>query len=98
MLGGGSSINGQFFNRGAPSDYDDWAARGVEGWDWESVLPYFKKIERDIDFDGPLHGRSGPFRCAGSSRMRGRSMRTAVGRRAEGIGLRLSARPERRIP
>lgn len=61
ILGGGSSINGQFFNRGAPSDYDDWAARGVEGWDWESVLPYFKKIERDIDFDGPLHGKSGPI-------------------------------------
>jgi 5-(hydroxymethyl)furfural/furfural oxidase len=59
ILGGGSSINGQFFNRGAPSDYDDWEARGVKGWSWESVLPYFRKIERDIDFDGPLHGKSG---------------------------------------
>ncbi|SAK79896.1 GMC family oxidoreductase [Caballeronia ptereochthonis] len=59
ILGGGSSINGQFFNRGAPSDYDDWQARGVAGWSWEDVLPYFRKVERDLDFDGPLHGSSG---------------------------------------
>lgn len=59
ILGGGSSINGQFFNRGAPSDYDDWQARGVQGWSWEDVLPYFRKVERDLDFSGPLHGASG---------------------------------------
>ncbi|NIF56026.1 GMC oxidoreductase [Burkholderia sp. Ax-1724] len=59
ILGGGSSINGQFFNRGAPSDYDDWEARGVKGWSWNDVLPYFRKIEHDLDFDGPLHGKDG---------------------------------------
>ncbi len=59
VLGGGSSINGQLANRGAPADYDDWAQRGATGWHWDSVLPYFRKIERDIDFDGPLHGAEG---------------------------------------
>src|ERR1700742_4869299 len=59
ILGGGSSINGQLPNRGAPSDYDEWAARGATGWDWASVLPYFKKVERDMDFVGPWHGREG---------------------------------------
>jgi 5-(hydroxymethyl)furfural/furfural oxidase len=59
VLGGGSSINGQLANRGAPTDYDEWAARGATGWDWDSVLPYFKKVERDMDFDGPWHGREG---------------------------------------
>lgn len=59
VLGGGSSINGQFANRGAPADYDEWEARGAAGWNWASVLPYFKKIERDMDFDGPLHGSEG---------------------------------------
>ena len=59
VLGGGSSINGQLANRGAPADYDDWEARGAAGWNWESVLPYFRKVERDIDFDGPLHGAEG---------------------------------------
>jgi 5-(hydroxymethyl)furfural/furfural oxidase len=59
VLGGGSSINGQLANRGAPSDYDEWAARGAIGWNWDNVLPYFKKVERDMDFDGPWHGREG---------------------------------------
>jgi 5-(hydroxymethyl)furfural/furfural oxidase len=59
VLGGGSSINGQLANRGAPTDYDEWEARGAAGWDWQSVLPYFRKLERDVDFDGPFHGKDG---------------------------------------
>src|ERR1700686_1801165 len=58
-LGGGSSVNGQMANRGAPTDYDEWEARGAAGWNWKDVLPYFKKVERDLDFDGPLHGKDG---------------------------------------
>ena len=59
VLGGGSSINGQLANRGSPADYDEWEQRGAAGWRWDTVLPYFKKIERDIDFEGPLHGSDG---------------------------------------
>ncbi|HZE45849.1 MAG TPA: GMC family oxidoreductase N-terminal domain-containing protein, partial [Xanthobacteraceae bacterium] len=59
VLGGGSSINGQLANRGAPTDYDEWEARGAQGWGWNAVLPYFKKVERDMDFDGPWHGKEG---------------------------------------
>lgn len=59
VLGGGSSINGQLANRGAPTDYDEWEARGAAGWSWKDVLPYFKKVERDLDFDGPFHGKEG---------------------------------------
>jgi 5-(hydroxymethyl)furfural/furfural oxidase len=59
ILGGGSSINGQLANRGAPTDYDEWHARGATGWNWDNVLPYFKKVERDMDFEGPYHGREG---------------------------------------
>jgi 5-(hydroxymethyl)furfural/furfural oxidase len=59
VLGGGSSINGQLANRGAPTDYAEWEARGATGWGWNDVLPYFKKIERDMDFDGPYHGTEG---------------------------------------
>lgn len=61
VLGGGSSINGQMANRGAPTDYDDWHARGATGWKWDNVLPYFKKLERDLDFDDEWHGRDGPI-------------------------------------
>ncbi len=59
VLGGGSSINGQLANRGSPGDYDGWESRGAAGWRWDNVLPYFRKVERDIDFDGPLHGSEG---------------------------------------
>ncbi len=59
VLGGGSSINGQLFNRGAPTDYAEWETRGAKGWGWEAVLPFFKKVERDMDFDGPFHGKEG---------------------------------------
>ncbi|MEM7253336.1 MAG: GMC oxidoreductase [Pseudomonadota bacterium] len=59
VLGGGSSINGQLANRGAPTDYDEWVERGAIGWGWNDVLPYFKKVERDMDFDNEWHGQSG---------------------------------------
>jgi 5-(hydroxymethyl)furfural/furfural oxidase len=59
VLGGGSSINGQMANRGAPTDYGEWEARGAAGWGWNDVLPYFRKVERDLDFDGPFHGKDG---------------------------------------
>jgi 5-(hydroxymethyl)furfural/furfural oxidase len=59
VLGGGSSINGQMANRGAPTDYNEWEARGAAGWGWSDVLPYFRKVERDLDFDGPYHGKDG---------------------------------------
>ena len=59
VLGGGSSINGQLANRGAPTDFNEWEERGAKGWNWDAVLPYFKKVERDMDFDGPYHGKEG---------------------------------------
>src|SRR5262249_49676312 len=52
ILGGGSSINGQLANRGSPADFDEWVARGARGWGWKDVLPYYKRVERDMDFDG----------------------------------------------
>ena len=42
-----------------PTDYDEWEAKGAAGWGWKDVLPYFKKVERDMDFDGPFHGKEG---------------------------------------
>jgi len=59
IMGGGSSINGQIALRGDPADYDRWEAMGARGWGWEGVLPYFKKLEWDMDFDGPAHGKEG---------------------------------------
>lgn len=67
ILGGGSSVNMMVANRGLPRDYDQWAEQGAEGWDWQGVLPYFRKLEHDIDFglsDPEQHGHSGPLPIA----------------------------------
>jgi len=61
VMGGGSSINFQAANRGAPADYDEWAELGAAGWGWKDVLPYFRKLEDDSDFEGELHGKGGPL-------------------------------------
>ncbi len=49
-LGGSSAINGMIYVRGQPLDFDTWAQLGNRGWSYESVLPYFKKLE---NFDRP---------------------------------------------
>ena len=61
VIGGGSSINAQMANRGSPEDYNEWENLGAEGWGWNDVLPYFKKLESDQDFHGKLHGKDGPI-------------------------------------
>ena len=71
VIGGSSSINGMVYVRGHARDYDHWADMGAEGWNYASVLPYFKRMESwdaggpfpdagpgDPDWrgkDGPLH-------------------------------------------
>jgi 5-(hydroxymethyl)furfural/furfural oxidase len=61
VMGGGSSINVQSANRGLPRDYDEWRDLGADGWGWDDVLPYFRKLETDLDFEGALHGKDGPI-------------------------------------
>lgn len=61
-LGGGSTVNAQFFVRPPLSDFDAWERRGAEGWGSEDVLPYFKRVEDDLEFgDRPHHGEGGPI-------------------------------------
>ena len=71
VIGGSSSINGMVYVRGHARDYDHWANMGADGWNYASVLPYFKRMESwdaggpfpdagpgDPDWrgkDGPLH-------------------------------------------
>lgn len=71
VVGGSSSINGCLVTRGLPEDFEAWAAAGNNEWTFESVLPYFKSIETDLDFADEYHGRSGPVpvRKAESPRM-----------------------------
>ena len=59
-LGGSSAINGMIYARGHPLDYDEWRQRGLIGWGWDDVLPYFRKLERHHRADA-LHGNEGPL-------------------------------------
>ncbi|PRC42326.1 mycofactocin system GMC family oxidoreductase MftG, partial [Mycobacterium sp. ITM-2017-0098] len=59
VVGGSGAVNGGYFCRALPTDIDRW---GLDGWAWDDVLPHFRAIENDLDFDGPLHGSDGPIR------------------------------------
>lgn len=60
-LGGSSAINAMLYVRGHPSDYDGWADLGADGWDWQSVLPWFLKAEGNARGASALHAADGPL-------------------------------------
>ncbi|WP_434712787.1 GMC family oxidoreductase N-terminal domain-containing protein [Rhizobium sp. YTUHZ045] len=62
IIGGGSSINAQLYTRGNAADYDLWASEdGCEGWDYRSILPYFKRAEDNQRFADDYHAYGGPL-------------------------------------
>ncbi|ABG41292.1 glucose-methanol-choline oxidoreductase [Paraglaciecola sp. T6c] len=60
-LGGSSAINAMCYVRGVPKDYDRWQQEGALGWDWDAVLPYFKKSEDQQRGADAYHGTGGPL-------------------------------------
>jgi choline dehydrogenase len=58
VLGGSSSINGLVYIRGQPEDFDGW---GIPGWDFKSLLPYFRKSENQSRGASEWHGAGGPL-------------------------------------
>jgi choline dehydrogenase len=63
-LGGTSSINAMIAIRGHRRDYDRWSERGLEGWSYAELLPYFKRLEANWRGAGPFHGGSGPVKIS----------------------------------
>ena len=61
-LGGSSSINGMIYVRGNARDYDLWRQRGLKGWSYADVLPYFKRLESSWRGASEHHGASGPIK------------------------------------
>ncbi len=60
VIGGSSSVNGAIALRPSAHDFARWAEVAGPLWTWEAVLPHFIGLENDLDFAGPLHGRTGP--------------------------------------
>jgi choline dehydrogenase len=61
VMGGSSTTNAQIFLRGLPEDFAAWAAHGNDQWSFAQVLPYFCRLETDLDFCDDLHGADGPI-------------------------------------
>jgi choline dehydrogenase len=62
ILGGSSAINGAYFIRGREEDFARWAAAGNEQWAWDRVLPFYRKLETDLQYgESAVHGSSGPI-------------------------------------
>ena len=61
VTGGSSAVNAMIFLRGVPEDFDRWAAFGNDEWSFENLLPFFRKIETDLNFEGEYHGNTGPI-------------------------------------
>ena len=59
VLGGSSSLNAMCYIRGVPEDYNRWSDMGAKGWDWQTVLPYFKKSEKQQHGESEMHGADG---------------------------------------
>jgi predicted dehydrogenase (TIGR03970 family) len=57
-IGGSGAVNGGYFCRGLPRDFDGYR---VPGWTWSDVIGHFRAIETDLDFTGPAHGDDGPI-------------------------------------
>ncbi|KAI9767690.1 MAG: hypothetical protein M1840_005562 [Geoglossum simile] len=76
VVGGGTAVNGMFFDRASAADYDAWTELGGLGWGWADLLPYFKKSENftpaaqsfaeafDISWDDSVHGYGGPVQSS----------------------------------
>lgn len=62
VIGGSSTVNGGVFVRATADDFDRWAALGNDKWSFAEVLPFFKRLEDDLDFPGgEFHGSGGPM-------------------------------------
>lgn len=82
-VGGSGAINGGYFCRGLPRDFDRLS---LPGWAWSDVLESFRAIETDLDFSGPAHGDSGPIRVRRTHEMAGTTERFITAAQRAGFG------------
>src|SRR5215210_4219226 len=62
ILGGSTAISGTYFIRAPKQDFDRWSSGGNEEWAWDKVLPFYKKLENDLQYgESGVHGGEGPL-------------------------------------
>ena len=77
VTGGSSAINSSAFYRGIPDDFQAWAGMGNDEWGFDKVLPYFRRLETDVDRQDEHHGNDGPIFVHHSNREQWHSTQTA---------------------
>lgn len=70
VIGGSSAINGLAYVRGSASDYDEWAEHGARGWDYASILPYYKRLEDCAYGEDDYRGVGGPMSVKNGNNMK----------------------------
>jgi 5-(hydroxymethyl)furfural/furfural oxidase len=86
VMGGGSSVMAMIALRGMPADYEAWVAAGAEGWGWSEVLPYFRRLENDLD-RGRSRSAPGPYTIRRIPSEEWPGFVTSIERATQGAGL-----------
>ncbi|OBF15946.1 dehydrogenase [Mycobacterium kubicae] len=81
-VGGSGAVNGGYFCRALPRDFD---RAPIAGWAWADVIDHFRAIETDLDFDGPNHGDAGPIRVRRTREMTGTTEQFIAAAQAAGL-------------
>jgi choline dehydrogenase len=64
-LGGSSAVNGTWYYRGQPRDYDSW---GCEGWNWAEIERCYGAFENYVGANpAPGRGKGGPLEVMAST-------------------------------
>lgn len=87
MLGGTSSLNGMYYVRGQPADYDSWAADAGDAWSWQHMHRVFRQMEDHELGASEERGIGGPLRV--TLPPKGSDVDAAVLRAGESVGLPL---------
>ncbi|WP_109478700.1 GMC family oxidoreductase N-terminal domain-containing protein [Paraburkholderia sp. C35] len=87
MPGGSSSVNGMIYVRGEPAEFDHWAQLGNTGWDFRSLLPYFKRMEAAAFGDAALRGRDGPIQVSSVAKIHPNRLSDAFATACEEAGI-----------
>jgi choline dehydrogenase-like flavoprotein len=76
VVGGGSMVNGMAFDRASAADYNAWEQLGNSGWNFDSLLYYFRKSttftppiasnikEFGTTYDASYYGTNGPVQAS----------------------------------
>ncbi|KAL4806765.1 alcohol oxidase [Aspergillus unguis] len=97
-LGGTSTINGMSYTRAEDVQIDNWEVVGNKGWNWESLMPYYKKSEgfqvptqdqedHGASYNASYHGMHGPLKVGWPTSMTNSSVFPVLEETFEKLGL-----------